>query len=186
MIGLENFLKTSLQDVSKMSWRRLEDVFARRLEEVLETCWRRLAKTSGRRLKNVLKTSWRRFLKTKTKDVLNTSSRSLHQDEGLLGMHTKSLKFPNFQNYMFLKETYFKIHSHRIVTLNGFESKIHIDISHLTLAILKAHSQVWVFGNWKTLKIMKNAFYFSSKLLYVPKIFKFLSWLVGHVSKQLD
>ena len=33
---------------------------------------------------------------------------------------------------------------------------------------------------------MKNAFYFTSKLLYVPKIFKFLSWLVGHVSKRPD
>ena len=48
MIRLEKFLKTSLQDVLKMSWWRLqnvlktswrclEDVFARRLEEVLKT-----------------------------------------------------------------------------------------------------------------------------------------------------
>ena len=33
------------------------------------------------------------------------------------------------------------------------------------------------------LKIMKNAFYFTSKALFVIKIFKFLSWFFGHVSK---
>ena len=64
MIRLENVLKISLQDVLKMSWRRLqnvlktswrclEDVFARRLEDVLKTSWRRL--------EDVLKTSWRRL-----------------------------------------------------------------------------------------------------------------------------
>ena len=36
------------------------------------------------------------------------------------------------------------------------------------------------------LKMMKNAFYFTSKALFVLKIFKFLSWLFGHVSKWLD
>ena len=36
------------------------------------------------------------------------------------------------------------------------------------------------------LKMMKNAFYFISKALFVLKIFKFLSWLFGHVAKLLD
>ena len=36
------------------------------------------------------------------------------------------------------------------------------------------------------LKMMKNAFYFTSKAFFVLKIFKFLSWLFGHVSKRLD
>ena len=36
------------------------------------------------------------------------------------------------------------------------------------------------------LKMMKNAFYFTSKALFVLKVFKFLSWLFGHVAKQLD
>ena len=36
------------------------------------------------------------------------------------------------------------------------------------------------------LKMMKNAFYFTSKAVFVLKIFKFLSWLFGHISKQLD
>ena len=31
--------------------------------------------------------------------------------------------------------------------------------------------------------MMKNAFYFILKALFVPKIFKFLSWLFGHVEK---
>ena len=37
-----------------------------------------------------------------------------------------------------------------------------------------------------TLSMMENAFYFTSKALFVLKIFKLLSWLFGHVSKWLD
>ena len=37
-----------------------------------------------------------------------------------------------------------------------------------------------------SLKVMKNPFYFSSKALFVLKVFKFLSWIFGHVAKQLD
>ena len=33
------------------------------------------------------------------------------------------------------------------------------------------------------LKMMKNAFYFILKTLFVLKIFKFLSWLFGYVGK---
>ena len=36
------------------------------------------------------------------------------------------------------------------------------------------------------LKMMKNAFYFRSKAAFVLKIFKFLSWIFGHVVKRLD
>ena len=36
------------------------------------------------------------------------------------------------------------------------------------------------------LKMMKNVFYFTSKALFVLKIFKFLSWPFGHVAKRLD
>ena len=35
------------------------------------------------------------------------------------------------------------------------------------------------------LKMVKNAFYLTSKALSILKIFKFLSWLFGHISKQL-
>ena len=31
--------------------------------------------------------------------------------------------------------------------------------------------------------MMKNAFYFTVKAIFVLKIFKFLSWLFGHVEK---
>ena len=43
-----------------------------------------------------------------------------------------------------------------------------------------------IFGSWKPLKMMKNAFYFTSNALFNVKIFKFLSWLFGHVAKRLD
>ena len=33
---------------------------------------------------------------------------------------------------------------------------------------------------------MRNIFYFILKALFVLKIFKFLSWLFGHVEKRLD
>ena len=36
------------------------------------------------------------------------------------------------------------------------------------------------------LKIMKNAFYFTSKALFVVKVFKCLPWPFGHVGKRLD
>ena len=34
--------------------------------------------------------------------------------------------------------------------------------------------------------MMKNAFYLTLEALFVLKIFKFLSWLFGHVAKRLD
>ena len=36
------------------------------------------------------------------------------------------------------------------------------------------------------LKMIKNAFYFTSKVLFVLKIFKILSWLFGHAAKRLE
>ena len=40
--------------------------------------------------------------------------------------------------------------------------------------------------NASPLKMMKNAFYFTLKTLFVLKISKFLSLLFGHLQKQLD
>ena len=34
--------------------------------------------------------------------------------------------------------------------------------------------------------MMKNAFYFTSKTLFLLKIFKFLSWFLVDVAEQLD
>ena len=42
------------------------------------------------------------------------------------------------------------------------------------------------FANECTLKMMRNAFYFTSKAFFVLKIFKFLSWLFGHVAAYLE
>ena len=36
------------------------------------------------------------------------------------------------------------------------------------------------------LKMMKNAFYFTSKALFILKIFKFLSLIFDHALKRLD
>ena len=87
---LEDVLKMSWRRLAKTSWRCLEDVFARYLEDIFKTSSRRPGKTSWRRLENVLKTSsrhttktnilvliktsWRRLLMTKTKDIFKTSS----------------------------------------------------------------------------------------------------------------
>ena len=40
-----------------------------------------------------------------------------------------------------------------------------------------------IFDNSNPLKMMKNAFCFTLKALFVLKIFRFLSWLFGHVEK---
>ena len=36
------------------------------------------------------------------------------------------------------------------------------------------------------LKMMKNTFYFSSKALFILKIFNLLSWFFGLVAKRFD
>ena len=96
MIRLENVLKTSLQDILKMPWRRLqyalktfwsllEDVLARRLQDVLKTflqdvlktSWKYLEDVLARRLENVLKTSWRCMTKTNILVLIKTSWRHL-------------------------------------------------------------------------------------------------------------
>ena len=43
-----------------------------------------------------------------------------------------------------------------------------------------------IFATEGSLKMMKNAFYFTLKVIFVLNIFKFLSWLFGHAEKQLD
>ena len=137
MVRLENLLKVSLQDVLKMPWRNLEDVFKTswtHLENVLNTSWRRLEDIWPRRiywpwprrLEGVLKTSsedarlrrtfssWSRPLE----DVFwrrrrKTSSRRLHQDECLLGLHKKR-SFPLRISSFFVQWTIFVIQNKNI------------------------------------------------------------------------
>ena len=58
------------------------------------------------------------------------------------------------------------------------------------LGVLKLDSYLpknyFVCFNKSPLKMMKNAFYFVLKTLFVLKIFRFLSWLFSHVEKRLD
>ena len=41
-------------------------------------------------------------------------------------------------------------------------------------------------ANENSLKMMRNAFYFMLKALFVLKIFTILSWRFGYVEKRLD
>ena len=79
MIRLENVLKMSSRRICETSWGRLEDVLmtsGKRLEDVLETFLQDILKTSWSRLEDVWttrilvlsKTSWRR-LKTSSEDI---------------------------------------------------------------------------------------------------------------------
>ena len=88
MISLENVLKTSLQNILKMSWRRLEDVFNtpwRRFEtvlkkffqDVLKTFWSCLEDVLARRLQDVLKTFLQEVLKTSWKYLEDVLARRL-------------------------------------------------------------------------------------------------------------
>ena len=102
MVRLENILKISLQDVLKMSWRRLEGALNRswrRLEDVLKTYDQNKYNWSWpKRLKDVLKSSFEEVRLRRTysswwrhpDDVFwrrrrKTSSGRLHQNKCLLG-----------------------------------------------------------------------------------------------------
>ena len=45
---------------------------------------------------------------------------------------------------------------------------------------------IQILATKSALKMMKNAFYFTLKALFILKIFKFLFWFFGHVEKRLD
>ena len=94
---IQNNLKASLQDVLKMSWRRLEDVLKtswRRLEDVWPrricwSWWRRLEDVFWRRMSKanifvLIKTPWRRLEDVVWRRRQKTPSRRLHQDECFL------------------------------------------------------------------------------------------------------
>ena len=85
MIRLENVLKISLQDLLKMSWRRLQNVLKMSwrcfckasFEDFLKTSWQDVLKTSWSHLENFLKTPWRRMAKTNILVMTKTSWRRL-------------------------------------------------------------------------------------------------------------
>ena len=53
----------------------------------------------------------------------------------------------------------------------------------LNVGLPPSQKNCFIFFNKNPLKMMKNAFYFILKALFVLKIFKFLSWLFRHVGK---
>ena len=55
--------------------------------------------------------------------------------------------------------------------------------SHLKSASHLSKKKKFICFNDSLSKMMKNAFYFILKTLFVLKIFKFLSWRFGHVEK---
>ena len=66
-------------------------------------------------------------------------------------------------------------------------SYVHFNIPNLDKFVKGALSGLRKFlATESPLKMMKNTFYFTSKALFVLKIFMFLSWIFGHVSKRLD
>ena len=88
VIRLQNVLKMSSRRICKTSWRPFEDVFKtswqdvlktswRGLENVLKTSWRRLEDVLAKSLEDILKTSWRRMDKTNILALTKTSLRRL-------------------------------------------------------------------------------------------------------------
>ena len=59
------------------------------------------------------------------------------------------------------------------------------NVCHSYSWILTSQKNSFISFNERTLKVMKNAFYFILiKDFFVLKILKFLSWLFGHVEKS--
>ena len=66
-------------------------------------------------------------------------------------------------------------------------SLIFIVINHITSFVgLSPFKKIFICFNDSPSKIMKNAFYFILKALFVPRISKFLSRHFWHVEKRLD
>ena len=124
-----------MQDIMKMSWRRVQNVlktswrclqhaFARRLQDVLKTSWRGLGKmpTSwqdvlkmswgcfedvfARRLEDVLKTSWRRLGKRSWRSITKTNMLFLTKTSW-----TRLLKTYDWGDYIRLDQDVLKMSS---------------------------------------------------------------------------
>ena len=64
------------------------------------------------------------------------------------------------------------------------KNNIYIYISKLKVRLLSSKKKYVIFLIESPLKMMKNAFYFILKALFILKIFKFLSQLFAHVGKM--
>ena len=69
---------------------------------------------------------------------------------------------------------------------NILKEKLHISCLVSTFFLKGALSSLRrFFGNWKPFENDEKC-YFTLKVLFALKIFKFLFWLFGHVEKRLD
>ena len=90
-------------------------------------------------------------------------------------------------------EKFFEL-SHKVETMTTVHVLVRPSVNNYTLVDFQYHFSLKVGLSpskkffyllpWKPfLKKIKNRFYFILKALFVLKIFKFLSWLFGHVEK---
>ena len=104
------------------------------------------------------------------------------------GNNPKCLEFINFndveyQLLCFLQEVLFYVHAFLIFLFFTFE------VCRLFPLKSDSHSQkkkLFYLLQWKPFKMMKNVFHFILKALFFLKVFKFFSWIFGHVEKRLD
>ena len=66
--------------------------------------------------------------------------------------------------------------------LNGWLQQI-LCVILLKIRLSPITKKCFIGFNEISLKMIKNAFYFILKALFVLKVFKFLSWLFGHIEK---
>ena len=63
--------------------------------------------------------------------------------------------------------------------------KWHKEFDEFKVELSPSKKKIFIYFSDSLSKIMKNAFYFILKALFVCKIFKFFSWLFGHVAKTV-
>ena len=69
------------------------------------------------------------------------------------------------------------------VSLNNYTNEITLQITFFKVGVSPSEKMCVVCFIESPLKVMKSAFYFILKALFVFKIFRFLSRLFGHVEK---
>ena len=88
-----------------------------------------------------------------------------------------SYYFPNYDSYSFIYRWLFlsSRFTQNVKPINQLAS--------IKVGLSPFKKNFFICFNNSPSKVMKNAFYFILKALFVLKIFKFLSWLFGHIEK---
>ena len=90
------------------------------------------------------------------------------------------LRMPNSQSIKFICDKVFK---NRTSEICGRQPLKYLKWYGLLKVGLSPSKKKIICCNDSPSKMMKNASYFILKVLFILKIFKFLSWLSGHVEK---